>query len=186
MQYCFQSFLTSLIPSLNACSSLSPFTTSDQYPLSDSWLSVPLSSLLIPSAWLSGTHPRFYSLSASTLQNNTCIGHFIILEKFFLALPLLTMFKRSRNAPSLMDTYGILEQNSLTCHLVVCLQIGITLFTVSHRKSLWKHHEVSNEASWQTVFSWCLAILSCRYTNISSEDRRFFGLTKMNPIIGKN
>lgn len=24
-----------------------------------------------------------------------------------------------------------------------CRQVGITLFTVSHRKSLWKHHEVS-------------------------------------------
>ena len=24
-----------------------------------------------------------------------------------------------------------------------CSQVGITLFTVSHRKSLWKHHEVS-------------------------------------------
>lgn len=23
-----------------------------------------------------------------------------------------------------------------------CRQVGITLFTVSHRKSLWKHHEV--------------------------------------------
>lgn len=26
---------------------------------------------------------------------------------------------------------------------VISWQVGITLFTVSHRKSLWKHHEVS-------------------------------------------
>lgn len=25
-----------------------------------------------------------------------------------------------------------------------CRQVGITLFTVSHRRSLWKHHEVND------------------------------------------
>lgn len=28
-----------------------------------------------------------------------------------------------------------------------CSKVGITLFTVSHRKSLWKHHEVSYKDS---------------------------------------
>ena len=28
-----------------------------------------------------------------------------------------------------------------------CREVGITLFTVSHRKSLWKHHEVNSSFS---------------------------------------
>ena len=43
------------------------------------------------------------------------------------------------------------------------LQKGITLFTVSHRKSLWKHHEVSLTCSIDSLIlcgQWCDMVLS--------------------------
>jgi ABC-type uncharacterized transport system fused permease/ATPase subunit len=36
-----------------------------------------------------------------------------------------------------------------------CREVGITLFTVSHRRSLWKHHEVCGNT---TTLSGCLQV----------------------------
>lgn len=41
-----------------------------------------------------------------------------------------------------------------------CRQVGITLFTVSHRRSLWQHHEVSRRSHAHAALIFCSASLS--------------------------
>uniref|UniRef100_A0A8C7DCG1 ATP-binding cassette sub-family D member 3 n=1 Tax=Oncorhynchus kisutch TaxID=8019 RepID=A0A8C7DCG1_ONCKI len=44
-----------------------------------------------------------------------------------------------------------------------CRTVGISLFTVSHRKSLWKHHEVRSQPFLETLGGVC-GLLMCPYT----------------------
>ena len=37
-----------------------------------------------------------------------------------------------------------------------CRQVGITLFTVSHRRSLWQHHEVTDFITTSFFYRWCV------------------------------
>lgn len=47
-------------------------------------------------------------------------------------------------------------------------QVGITLFTVSHRKSLWKHHEVRLPVPFCSSSSSCVSWLSCSVLSFST------------------